>query len=364
MKKYNNDKTIDVFRQPRKTCLVCSRSGRQEGFHSILEDCLTTADSPSVLQKLNQVFGFSISDHMKVERGDEICKKCHKTLVEMVELEDRLKKMKEGLVESFFHTTVKVQRLAAAEERRMFSEPQNTPLDFSRSGRVPTIQNYNELKISNHYETSLLIPKQECYSSRLENTSGSQEGFLNSNQCHTSFQPQSKSTSSLIEFYHPALSASSMEERRDFFPFPSSLEDARNIQSDEDNTDVRDINDVKVEGHTRWKREADRRWNDEGSNWNKFEDNSWRTEGNESMKSQTEECRRTSSPPSSGYESTFSTSTEPRRPMKKRKHTESEAFSANMNKNNSSSNSSRSNSNGSCNDTSMLNVQTSKSADQ
>jgi len=355
-------------RQPQRQCLVCGRSGRsQGGFHSILEDRLPTAGSPPILEKMNQAFGFSIRDQMKAgERGEDVCKKCFKTLIEMVELEEKLKRTKEGLMEAFFNTTVKVQRLAAAEEKRVSStaesQLQNTPIDFSRSNsRLSIIPDYSQLKISGEYDANklpqpLYIPAKDYYSKP-------EGGYPTSQSCYSTFPAQTTSSTPLIPFYHPLSNI-----RREYVPFPTTTtEDTRsNVHSDEEESSIRErMTSLKAEERNQWKEEADSRWKEETDRkWIKYEENSLKY-------NQSEDLSRPASPRSSGYESAFSSSThESMRPMKKRKHvTEAESFSdVKTNSYSSSSNSehnSRSTSNGSCNDNSLTDMENNcKNAEQ
>jgi hypothetical protein len=123
-------------RYVRSVCLVCGKMEKTAGtgtFHSITSDLLPEKDaSISITRKLSDVLGINLeAQKRRFMTGEEICKKCLRSLVELVHLEEKIKLTKEDIISSFFNTISKFNKgqVHPPEEERV-QESESTPFNL------------------------------------------------------------------------------------------------------------------------------------------------------------------------------------------------------------------------------------------
>lgn len=97
----------------RSFCLICGKMEKAPGtgtFHKILDESITTENGNiTIAGKLKDILGIDLPKPKWVA-SDEICKKCLRTVCDVVNLEEQLRRDKEELVSSFFSTTSKIHK--------------------------------------------------------------------------------------------------------------------------------------------------------------------------------------------------------------------------------------------------------------
>ena len=100
----------------RSLCLICGKIEKTPGtgvFHKIHEEALpgATDRSQPISKKLTDILGFNFEQsRKKFIASNEICRKCLRTVCELVKKEEEIKSAKEELVTSFFSTTSKFNK--------------------------------------------------------------------------------------------------------------------------------------------------------------------------------------------------------------------------------------------------------------
>jgi len=100
----------------RSLCLICGRIEKTPGtgvFHKILEEPLPGQKDTSLIiaKKLTDILGFNFEQSKKkFIASTEICRKCLRTVCDLVKKEEEIKAAKEDLVSSFFNTTSKFNK--------------------------------------------------------------------------------------------------------------------------------------------------------------------------------------------------------------------------------------------------------------
>ena len=100
----------------RSLCLICGRIEKTPGtgvFHKIMEEPMpgATDRSPVIAKKLTDILGFNFEQsRKKFIASNEICRKCLRTVCDLVRKEEEVKATKEDLVTSFFSTTSKFNK--------------------------------------------------------------------------------------------------------------------------------------------------------------------------------------------------------------------------------------------------------------
>merc|ERR1719320_2296416 len=100
----------------RSLCLVCGRMEKTPGtgsYFQIRESKIFSTDgAPALAKKLTDILGYNFEQPSisKFIASDKICKKCFRTVSELVKMEDQVKKCKENLVSSFLRTTSKINK--------------------------------------------------------------------------------------------------------------------------------------------------------------------------------------------------------------------------------------------------------------
>ena len=99
----------DTNRQ-RSLCLICGKIEKTAGvgnFHKILEESLNCPDGSHIIaRKLTDILGFNFEQSKrKFIASSEICKKCLRSVSDIVRLEEQVKRNKEELISNFFTTT-------------------------------------------------------------------------------------------------------------------------------------------------------------------------------------------------------------------------------------------------------------------
>ena len=101
----------------RSLCLICGKIEKTSGtgtFYKILEETIDnygTGSRETIVKKLTEILGFSFeTSKRKFLASLEICKKCLRTCMDIVRLEEQLKKSKEEMISNFFTTTSKYNK--------------------------------------------------------------------------------------------------------------------------------------------------------------------------------------------------------------------------------------------------------------
>jgi len=99
----------------RSLCLICGRIEKTAGtgsFHKIHEEKIQVGhERQTISKKLTDILGFNFEQSKrKFIASSEICKRCMRTVTDLVKMEDQLKSTKEELVSSFFSTTSKFNK--------------------------------------------------------------------------------------------------------------------------------------------------------------------------------------------------------------------------------------------------------------
>ena len=100
----------------RSLCLICGRIEKTPGtgvFHKIMEENMPGATDRNQLisKKLTDILGFNFEQsRRKLVASTEICRKCLRTVCDLVKKEEEVKAAKEDLVTAFFSTTSKYNK--------------------------------------------------------------------------------------------------------------------------------------------------------------------------------------------------------------------------------------------------------------
>lgn len=145
----------------RSICLICGRIEKTPGtgvFHRIMEEPLPGATDRTqvIARKLTDILGFNFEQsRKKFIASNEICRKCLRTVCDLVKKEEEVKATKEDLVSSFFSTTSKFNKnqthLGMAEDATcpeyqhpFYNKPLPLPMAFlngPKSGYQPPAAN-------------------------------------------------------------------------------------------------------------------------------------------------------------------------------------------------------------------------------
>ena len=145
----------------RSICLICGRIEKTPGtgvFHRIMEEPLPGATDRTqvIARKLTDILGFNFEQsRKKFIASNEICRKCLRTVCDLVKKEEEVKATKEDLVSSFFSTTSKFNKnqthLGMAEDATcpeyqhpFYNKPLPLPMAFlsgPKSGYLPPAAN-------------------------------------------------------------------------------------------------------------------------------------------------------------------------------------------------------------------------------
>merc|ERR1711910_289579 len=116
----------------RSLCLICGKIEKTPGtgsFYKIMEDVFDNYGSGSretIVKKLTEILGFSFeTSKRKFLASLEICKKCLRTCMDIVRLEEQVKKSKEEMISNFFTTTSKYNKShgSQTEEPKINNHP-------------------------------------------------------------------------------------------------------------------------------------------------------------------------------------------------------------------------------------------------
>jgi hypothetical protein len=100
----------------RSLCLICGKIEKTPGagiFHNIMEEPLPGASDPRqvIAKKLTDILGFNFEQsRKKLIASNEICRKCLRTVCDLVRKEEEVKSTKEDLITAFFSTTSKFNK--------------------------------------------------------------------------------------------------------------------------------------------------------------------------------------------------------------------------------------------------------------
>lgn len=112
----------------RSLCLICGKIEKTPGtgsFHRIMEESMACPDGIQVIaKKLTDILGFNFEQSKrKFIASTEICKKCLRSVTDVVKMEEQLKRHKEDLVSNFFSTTSKFNKNLGSQIEETKSEP-------------------------------------------------------------------------------------------------------------------------------------------------------------------------------------------------------------------------------------------------
>jgi len=100
----------------RSICLICGRIEKTPGcgvFHKIMEEPFPGQKDPSLViaKKLTDILGFNFEQsRKKLIASTEVCRKCLRTVCDLVKKEEEIKAAREDLVSAFFSTTSKFNK--------------------------------------------------------------------------------------------------------------------------------------------------------------------------------------------------------------------------------------------------------------
>lgn len=100
----------------RSLCLICGRIEKTAGtgiFHKIMEEPFPGQKDPSLViaKKLTDILGFNFEQsRRKLIASTEVCRKCLRTVCDLVKKEEEIKAAREDLVSAFFSTTSKFNK--------------------------------------------------------------------------------------------------------------------------------------------------------------------------------------------------------------------------------------------------------------
>lgn len=138
---------MDLARH-RSLCLICGKSEKTPGtgsFYKIMEetfDNYAAGSRETIVKKLTEILGFSFeTSKRKFLASLEICKKCLRTCMDIVRLEEQVKKSKEEMISNFFTTTSKYNKSHGSQSEEAKLTNQNGPMNGPYS--IPQVVNGN-----------------------------------------------------------------------------------------------------------------------------------------------------------------------------------------------------------------------------
>jgi len=126
----------------RSLCLICGKIEKTAGtgsFHKINEETINCGDGNQIIsKKLTDILGFNFEQSKrKFIASTEICKRCLRSVTDVIKMEEQLKKHKEDLVSNFFSTTSK------------FNKNQGSINDDSKQSLSPQYSSSQSLAVDN-----------------------------------------------------------------------------------------------------------------------------------------------------------------------------------------------------------------------
>lgn len=136
-------------------------------FHNIMNEQISCNEGSIVIaKKLNEILGINVEmQKKKFLASEEICKKCLRSVMEMVQMEEKLRTTREELVSSFFNTASKFNKNQAAAE----TGPEESCSPPSSSSSAVNLYNYGP---------RLLLPHPLTLIRNHENSFGTPAGIL------------------------------------------------------------------------------------------------------------------------------------------------------------------------------------------